>query len=36
MSGEASITIYLGVIFLDEKGKVAGGGYSRVVIKSAN
>ena len=32
MSGEASITIYLGVIFLDEKGKVAGGGYYRVEI----
>ena len=32
MSGEASIAIYLGVIFLDEKGKVAGGGYYRVEI----
>ena len=32
MIGGASITIYLGVIYLDEKGRVAGGGYYRVEI----
>lgn len=32
MISGASITIYLGVIYLDEKGRVAGGGYYRVEI----